>query len=349
MECKVIKKEFIFEDDRPYKSCHASTILYLPGGEMISAWFGGTHEGADDVAIWFSRRTQTSWTYPVKAADIEGIPHWNPVLFKRNDGTILLFYQDGHKIRDWKSKLTMSKDCGKKWSEPKEIVEGARGGRGPIKNKPIILADGTWLAPCSCEIGPWNAFVDISTDEGISWTKSKVIPLVRDPSDNSPYFDNNESTINLKNMPELPGQYFVVKGRGVIQPTLWESDPGNVHMLLRSCEGLILRSDSRDSGKTWSPVYSAGLPNNNSGIDIVKLDNGTLVLVCNPVGKDWGPRTPLVIYVSCDNGQIWENIFTLENEPGEFSYPAIIAKGNEVFITYTWRRERISFWHMVIE
>ena len=348
MEYKVIKKEYIFEDDRPYKSCHASTILDLPGEEMLAAWFGGTHEGADDVAIWFSRRTEGRWTYPAKAADIEGIPHWNPVLLKKKDDTILLFYQDGHKIPDWKSKVTISTDYGKTWSEPKEIVEGARGGRGPIKNKPIVLADGTWLAPCSGEIGPWNAFVDISKDEGVTWTKSSLIPLIREPSDNMKYFENNESTINIKEIPELPEHYLVVKGRGIIQPTLWESDLGIIHMLLRSCEGLILRSDSKDSGKTWSPVYSVGLPNNNSGIDMVKLDNGTLVLVCNPVEKDWGPRTPLVIYISNDNGQTWTKMLTLEDEPGEYSYPAIIARGNEIFITYTWKRERIAFWQIVL-
>src|SRR3546814_13002149 len=60
-------------------------------------------------------------------------------------------------------------------------------------------------------------------------------------------------------------------GEGVIQPALWESAPGKVHMLLRSSAGVICRSDSEDYGKTWSPVYKTDLPNPNSGIDATKL------------------------------------------------------------------------------
>lgn len=63
-------------------------------------------------------------------------------------------------------------------------------------------------------------------------------------------------------------------GRGVIQPTLWESSPGTVHMLLRSTEGSIYRSDSTDGGVSWCPPYDTGLPNNNSGIDLDRLPNG---------------------------------------------------------------------------
>jgi len=83
------------------------------------------------------------------------------------------------------------------------------------------------------------------------------------------------------------------KGKGVIQPTLWESEPGKVHMLLRSTESKIYRSDSSDGGKTWCTAYPTELPNNNSGIDLTRLQNGNLVLAYNPVEKDWGARTPL--------------------------------------------------------
>jgi predicted neuraminidase len=63
-------------------------------------------------------------------------------------------------------------DHGTTWSEPKELIAGDHGGRGPVKNKNIVLADGTWLAPASLE-GPkpggkrrvWRAFVDISHDQ----------------------------------------------------------------------------------------------------------------------------------------------------------------------------------------
>jgi predicted neuraminidase len=115
---------------------------------------------------------------------------------------------------------------------------------------------------------------------------------------------------------------------------------------MRSTGAAIFRSDSFDGGKTWCCAYDTGLPNNNSGIDLVKTAGNELLLVSNPVGRDWGPRTPLVVSCSSDNGKNWKDILTLENENGEYSYPAIISEGTDVFVTYTWRRERIAFWHL---
>lgn len=313
-------KEFIFEDDRPFLSCHASTLVLLPDDVICAAWFGGTKEGADDVAIWSSRRIGGKWTPPVKVADQEGVPHWNPVLFRRPDGRIFLYYKVGHRISEWHTMFIFSDDNGQSWSDPAPLVPGDVGGRGPVKNKPIILKDGTILAPASIEREYWDAFVDISYDGGKTWVKSEMVPI-----------DHYEGD------------------KGIIQPTLWESAPGHVHMLLRSTRSRIYRSDSYDGGKTWSAAYATSLPNNNSGIDLTKLDDGTLILAYNPVEGRKGPRTPLVLSASEDNGLTWEEILVLESGEGQYSYPAIISEGNRIFITYTWKRERIAFWMIDLE
>jgi predicted neuraminidase len=312
----IINKEYVFEEDRPFISCHASTVLKTNDGNVLAAWFGGTKEGADDVAVWLSRRTADGWGYPLKVADEEGVPHWNPVLFMGLNDEVILYYKVGHKISKWHTRFITSNDGGLTWSAPNSLVEGDIGGRGPVKNKPIRLHDGTILAPASIEEHSWDAFVDISYDQGQTWRQSELVPVPR-----------NSFT-----------------GKGVIQPTLWESDYGKVHMLLRSSEGYIFRSDSEDGGKTWSLAYPTKLPNNNSGIDLAKLPDGRIVLAYNPVGQNWGPRTPLILSISEDNGLTWQNICVLENEEGEYSYPSIIADGKEILLVYTWRRERIAFW-----
>ncbi|WP_199614062.1 sialidase family protein [Paenibacillus alkalitolerans] len=316
-------KEFIFEDDRPFLSCHASTLELLPEGEVIAAWFGGTRERAGDVAIWTSRREKGGWTSPVKVADQEGVPHWNPVLFGRRDGVLFLYYKVGHNISEWTTMVMRSQDGGRTWSIPVPLVEGdMTGGRGPVKNKPIVLRDGTILAPASVE-PDWDAFVDISYDGGETWIRSETVPL-----------DHSR-----------------LIGKGIIQPALWESAPGVVHMLTRSTEGAIYRSDSTDGGRTWCPAYPTSLPNNNSGIDLAKLDNGNLVLAYNPVRPESGtkgPRTPLVIRISGDNGQTWDHEFELDRGEKQYSYPAIVADGNDIYVTYTWRRERIAFWKISV-
>lgn len=50
------KAEFIFTE-APFASCHASTVIELKNGDILSSWFGGTAEGHPDVAIWTSRRS----------------------------------------------------------------------------------------------------------------------------------------------------------------------------------------------------------------------------------------------------------------------------------------------------
>ncbi|MGO4497248.1 exo-alpha-sialidase [Paenibacillus sp. 2RAB27] len=316
-------KEFIFEEDRPFLSCHASTLELLPSGEVIAAWFGGTREKAGDVAIWLSRRGVTGWTPPLKVADQADIPHWNPVLFRTQDGNLFLYYKVGTSIAEWETMVIRSTDDGHTWTSPFPLVMGDKGGRGPVKNKPIVLYDGTIAAPASLEPA-WDVFVDLSSDGGETWTRSEIVPLER----------------------------CVMKGSGIIQPTLWESTPGNVHMLTRSSEGHIYRSDSKDGGKSWCTAYPTDLPNNNSGIDLVKLDNGTIALVYNPTrpveGKKKGPRTPLVIRLSQDNGMTWENEFLLDQGEKQYSYPAIVASGLNLYVTYTWKRERIAFWKITL-
>lgn len=315
-QVRMIRKEFIFEEDRPFRSCHASTLVRTKQGTLLAAWFGGTHEKHPDVAIWFSRRDTDRWSSPSKVADEAGLAHWNPVLFMAPNGWIYLYYKAGEDEQNWHTRVCLSKDSGISWTDPKVLVSGDIGGRGPVKNKPIILADGTWLAPASVEAENWDAFTDRSTDQGASWIASPLVP------------------IDHTSFPR----------EGVIQPTLWESRPGQVHMLLRSSCGKICRSDSTDGGKTWCAVYETDLPNNNSGIDVVKIDDQFLALIYNPVqqvGDDWGERTPLVISVSADNGRTWGSALVVEDEPGEFSYPCIIAEGRILDAAYTWNRERI--------
>lgn len=309
---------FLFGDDQPFPECHASTIIHLKTGEFMAAWFGGTEEKDDDVGIWMTIGRPGNWRKPFEVAKLSNVPHWNPVLFDAPDGKIFLFFKVGKEIAQWETWVMVSKDQGATWSKAEELVKGDRGGRGPVRNKILVLADGTWLAGASNENGPWNVFFDRSDDGGLTWKATPYLKVDRDK----------------------------IKGRGVIQPTMWESSPGDIHALLRSTTGVICRTDSKDNGKTWSPVYETSLPNPNSAIDIVKLPDGTLVLALNPTQKNKGARDRISLALSFDNGKTWPKILDLENgEKGdEFSYPAIINFGDTVAITYTWKRKKIALW-----
>jgi predicted neuraminidase len=232
---------------------------------------------------------------------------------------LLMYYRVGKRITAWRSLVIESLDGGRSWSDPRPLPDGCL---GPIKNKPIVLADGTWLAGSSVETdSEWYCQIERSEDHGATWDIAQTIKLEGHP-------------------------------KGIIQPTLWESQPGYVHALMRSRGvGSICRSDSMDGGKTWSAAYTTDLPNNNSGIDVVRLvpspgdpgyDEGyaPLVLAFNPITEG---RTPLVLAVSYDNGETWPNRLTLQDVPGEYSYPSIIPTADGVAVSYTFDRHHIQF------
>lgn len=328
-------KEKLFQHDLKGQDCHASTIVKMPDGNLMCAWFQGTKEGNNDVGIYGSRRVKGIWTAPLLLANAEDMPCWNPVLFKKDSEKLILFYKQGKEIASWQTMYKISTDCGISWSDAQELVSRDFGGRGPVRNKCVRLKSGRILAPASLENGPWRCFADISDDDGITWKKSDevCINLIKERKLNAEF----------KEIPVSDQSY---GGRGVIQPSFWE-DGEDVHMVMRSSEGWIFHCISKDQGETWSEAQPLEISNNNSGIDAVKASDGRVYLVCNPVGESWGKRSPVCIYVQEQDR--WTEIMTLDSGDGEFSYPCIICEENMLYITYTWKRANIAFWELKLK
>ncbi len=307
----IVKEEFIFKNP-PFASCHASTIVQ-EGNELVAAWFGGSHEGRADVCIWVSRYDGKKWTKVKKVAN--GIqkngkrfPCWNPVLFQSKHGPLMLFYKVGPWPAAWWGMLITSKDGGRSWSAPERLPNGIL---GPIKDKPVQLSDGTILCGSSTEFSGWRVHMEWTTDLGKSWHKTESL--------------NDTSKFQI------------------IQPTILVHSKNDIQILCRSKEGVITESWSKDEGRTWSKMRATELPNPNSGIDAVMLKNGISLLVYNNTKEK---RTPLNVAVSKD-GKNWKDVLVLENQPGEYSYPAVIQTSDGlVHITYTWKRLLIK--HVVL-
>jgi len=134
----------------------------------------------------------------------------------------------------------------------------------------------------------------------------------------------------------------------LIQPSVVRIGKHHLRLFARSTEDIarICVSDSFDDGLTWSTARPLDLPNPNSGIDAVSLRDGRIVLVYNDSTTE---RSPLVIAISHD-GDHFHRFRTLESQPGEFSYPAIIQElGGDLDVTYTWDRKSIAFAHIALK
>ena len=135
------------------------------------------------------------------------------MLFRAPDNRVHLFFKVGTTVPSWRSWAMVSEDCGASWFEPREIAPTDPLTSGPVRCKPIVLSDGAWLAGNSIETEDrWDVFVDRSDDQGATWAHSERIELTREGFD----------------------------GKGVIQPTLWESSPGRAHLFARSTWGRFI-------------------------------------------------------------------------------------------------------------
>jgi predicted neuraminidase len=308
----VVKSEFVYEQ-APFPSCHASTIVATKNG-LAAAWFGGTDEGERDVGIWFSRNTGGSWSQPVEVANGkqetgERYPSWNPVLFQPKEGPLLLFYKVGPRPSNWWGMLITSADGGTSWTKPRRLPDGIL---GPVKNKPVQMADGSLMCPSSTEDKGWRVHLETTRDFGLTWSRTEAL---------------ND------------GQEFAA-----IQPSILTYPSGKMQLLCRSRQGRITEVWSEDGGKSWGRMSATSLPNPSSGTDAVMLKDGRALLVYNHTAKG---RSPLNVAISSD-GKTWQQALVLENQPGEYSYPAVIQSADGlVHVTYTWKRQRIK--HVVID
>ena len=307
LEVKILRSEFIYES-APFPECHASTLVETNDG-ILAAWFGGTYERHPDVNIYTSSLQKGTWSSPEIAADgIENKvfrnPTWNPVLHRKADGEIILFYKEGPNPREWWGLYKTSTTNGKSWSKETQIPPGFL---GPVKNKAVVLSNGNLLHPSSFETNnDWTTHVEITDPNLITWEKVKV---------EGPF--------------------------SAIQPTILFHGGENLQMLCRTQEGVIATSWSSDNGKSWRKLESTGLVHNNAGIDAVTLENGYHLLVCNPIAKG---RNKLSLMGSEDGKNWEEILVLEDEPKGEFSYPAIIqAKDGTIHLTYTYNRKKIKY------
>ena len=316
----LMKEEFVYTT-APFPQCHATTICATSRG-MVAAWFGGTREKNPDVGIWTSYNDGSGWSKPVEVANgvqFDGHRHpcWNPVLYQLpGDAPTMLFFKAGPDPRTWWGELILSYDRGRSWRDRRRLPEKID---GPVKNKPVMLSDGSLMCASSTEYDGWRVHFERTTDLGKTW--ERIGPI------------NDGKEFNA------------------IQPSILDHGDGKLQILCRSREDWVTTSWSEDNGKTWSKMTATELPNPNSGTDAVTLADGRHLLIYNHTFKsegEWRGRSMLNLAIS-DDGKKWEAVAILEQEAqSEFSYPAIIqTEDGLVHISYTWKRQRPKY--MVID
>ncbi len=315
-----------------FPSSHASTVVELKNHNVMAAWFGGTYESKPDVAIWGAERDAAGWSKPVELVREPGVACYNPVLFYTADGRLWLYYKFGSHPTAWSAGRMFSTDNGRTWSVPEHLPAGLL---GPIRAKPLVLKNGTIVSGSSVEsYRAWAVWIERSTDNGVTW--AKIGPIVPPPDLNNKGYGDGTSRA------DVPGSNDWNFTQGIIQPSVVQRDGHHLRLYARSTArtARVAVADSLDDGVTWTQARPLDVPNPNSGIDAASLGDGRVVMIYNNTTTG---RTPLNLAVSPD-GEHFRMFHTLEDTPGEYSYPALVqAENGDLLMTYTFNRKSIKY------
>jgi len=278
------------------------TVEVSPAGTILVGFYsGGPKEPHPDNFVLYSRSFDRglTWTEPEAFVNPPGKTRaWDPLLWYGPDGKLRFFYQiseEPDRCEIWYQVAEDPDAAEVAWSEPVQIKFDYL---YAIKlNKPLVLSSGTWLLPVvfphrwgGGEIAghgvadTWLVGVARSEDKGRTWKRHGELV----PPDNW----------GCENM-------------------MVERMDGSVWMLLRTGTGYLWESTSYDGGLTWSPLSRTDIENPNTRFYIGRLSSGRLLLINTPNKET---RSPLVMFLSEDDGRSWLPGVTLDSRPS-VSYP----------------------------
>ena len=302
-------------------SVHVASLCEPAPGQLAAAWYGGSREGAKDVAVFFSRRDSRGWSpaVPVVTAETarQELGHYvrkvgNAVIFADAQGKLSLLYV-AIAVGGWSGSslaLKESTDLGQTWTPSRRLILSPFFNISTlVKNGATPMEDGGWAVPIYQEL--FAKFPEIL------WLNERA---------------GTPTAVRTR----------AFGGRTAFQPSLVALDAQNALMLCRTASQQrdLFMTRTADGGQSWSAPQITGLPNSDSGVDAIRLHDGRLLLAFNDTNTG---RANLRLAISRDSGTNWQRGPYLEQEPGEeFSYPFLVqARDGEIHLAYTWKRRAI--------
>lgn len=354
-DATVVKQMLIFPHQE--KHVHGSSMVGLPNGDMLAAWFQGSGERtSDDVLIMGSRlkKGTSKWSEPFLMADTPGIPDCNPVLFLNAQGKLFLVWiavqanlweqsilkfrtstdYNGSGAPQWGWQDNILLKPGQRFAEEvenkfKTLPESAAGWAGYAPKYDDMVISAAKDAP-KRSIGWMTRIKPLVMENG-----RIVLPLYSDGYNFSmtAISDDNGTTWR----PGLP-----IVGRGPIQPALAQKKNGDLVALMRDSGDWPTRvhiSESKDRGESWKATTKTDIPNTAS-VELLVLKDGRWAFLGNDIDDG---RYVLSLRISTDEGQTWKRHF-IENDKtkkGGYSYPSLIQTADGLLhMTYSHHPEK---------
>jgi len=336
---------------------HSSSVVELPDGDLLVAWFHGSGERtADDVEIrgarW--RKSTGTWTAPFLLADTPGFPDTNCVLYLDSRARLWLLWPVIVANR-WESALMkyrvssdfMQQEGPPKWDRsdniiliPRNIAERTQEVFGSFVDEPGVGER------ASIQIAKAN---DRFFTRMGWFTRNHPIELASGRMLVPMYSDG--FSYGIVAISDDGGQTFYasepIVGFGGIQPALAVRSSGQIVAYMRDAgppPKRILTAVSNDDGLSWSTAVDTDIPNPGSSCQVRRLKNGLWVLVYNDTEKG---RHSLAVSLSDDEGETWRWTRHVERDPAEvdpstFHYPSLWeAQDGTLHLTYSYFVNRL--------
>jgi predicted neuraminidase len=309
------RSQLIFKPSLRFPRCHSSTIIALPDGSLLAAWWNSFEEGGADAVIRASRLCpgEDGWAPPRILVDTPDTTDSNPVFLVAPGGRLWLFYRAG---LPWAKMLKMeSADLGRTWNKPSLLInKPAYTSRSSI----LTLANGDNFIPVMTyektnrnKLGRASSAFIYSSDGRKTWKTTGAI--LSEPRSNEPAV--------------------IQRADGSLLTYMRPYDP-------EPADRFLWQSESFDNGRTWSEPGRTRLRNPSSAVELKKLRNGHVVLAFNDSQE---ARTPLCLALSLDDGHTWSFKRVLEDAPGRFSYPTLTQSADgHIHVSYTFRRTHVK-------
>jgi predicted neuraminidase len=315
-----------FASNGETREVHSATA-YADGETVTAFWYGGTREGARDVAIYQARLSGDSWGKPKPVVQRKQMKSelnrhvrkiGNPIVYRHPDGRLWLFFVTVS-VGGWAGSsisLAESTDNGETWSRARRLVTSPFFNLSTlVKGSAFRYADGTIGLPVYHEfIGKFGEMLRIDGDGRIL------------------------------------GKTRFTSGRHALQPEIAVLGPERAVGVLRYAgepPRRVLHMLSDDAGRTWSAPQKIHLPNPDSAVEVMAFGEDRLVGVLNDIEE---ARWRLVLVVSDNLGKDWRTVKVLEQQQDaadmnryQFSYPWMLRTNDGDFhVLYTWNRTRIK-------
>ncbi|UFH57456.1 exo-alpha-sialidase [Spirosoma sp. KNUC1025] len=335
------------------KHVHGSSIVSLPNGDFLAAWFYGSGERtADDVKIMGARlkKGEKSWSEPFQMADTPNLPDCNPVLFMNHAGKLFLvwiavqanrweysilrcktstdFLRSGPPVWSWQDNILLKPDerfAQEVAAKFKDLPKSTTGWGGYAPRYDDLIMEASRDAGKRC-IG-WMTRIKPMLLEA----NRIVLPLYSDGFNMSLMAISDDDGTSWR--PSLP-----VVGRGPIQPALVRKKNGHLVAYMRDSGDEPTRvhiSESADQGESWTATTKTEIPNTAS-VEALVLQDGRWVFLGNDIDDG---RYRLSLYLSDDEGKSWAWKTRLEDHPGgqgRYSYPSLIQTADGLLhLTYS--------------